>query len=124
MFSALVWGTVADVPGALSTGDAAVSALTYYILDSRKSHAAQARLVRASLHPEPNDIFEVSVTNDSDRPISLELLFFSEKNFSKALLADEVITAAVPADAWCTISSTHGIVEAAAEPIGHSNHAA
>lgn len=86
MFSAQVWGSVADMIGAVSTGGAAVSALAYYILDSRKSQAAQARLVRASLHPDQDGVLEVSVTNDSDRPITLEQIVYREKNFKQAAL--------------------------------------
>ncbi|MGU3500516.1 hypothetical protein [Mycobacterium sp. C31M] len=77
--------------GALSTGGAAISALVFYRLDARKKREAQARLIRGSLHPEPNDVFEVSVTNDSDLPISLELLFVVERDFGKSLLANEVM---------------------------------
>lgn len=86
MFSAQVWGTVADMIGALSTGGAAISALTYYILDSRKSQSAQARLVRANLEPDEHGIFEVSVTNDSDRPITIELIVYREQDFRRAAL--------------------------------------
>jgi hypothetical protein len=87
MFDVEIWGNVAEMTGALSTGGAAFAAAIYYIRDSWASRASQARLVRANLHPEEDGIFEISVTNDSDRPISLELLFWWERSFDRALLA-------------------------------------
>lgn len=89
MFSVDIWGNVASWVGAVSTGGAALAALGYYVLDSRKARAAQARLVRANLHPEQDGVFEITVTNDSDRPISLELLFWWGKDFDKAVLTGQ-----------------------------------
>ena len=64
------------------------AAVVIYSRGQKAEKWAQARLVRGYLYPSPGR-FEVSVTNDSDRAISLELIFYREKSFRTALLAGE-----------------------------------
>lgn len=83
MFSVYVWGTVAEMIGAVGTSGAAICAATVYISDRRREARAQAQLVRVE-HADSSNREQASVettftvTNDSDQPISGFYLFMKE----------------------------------------------
>ena len=65
---------------------AAIAAASYYIVDSGRTRSAQARLVTAKIvsHSRQEAVFEIA--NDSDRPIILSILYWSEPSLRRALL--------------------------------------
>ncbi|MBI3217407.1 MAG: hypothetical protein HYZ38_26635 [Mycobacterium sp.] len=88
MFNVEIWGTVGEWVGGVGTAASAAAAVVIYSQGQKAEKWTQARLVRGYLYPSPSK-FEVSVINDSDRAISLELIFYREKSFRSALLAGE-----------------------------------
>lgn len=93
VFRAEVWGTVADWFAAVGTAGAAVTALGYYIYESRRRRKAQARLVQARIeNPVGENIrtthtrMSIRIVNSSEHPISEFYVLYREKNLLWTLL--------------------------------------
>jgi hypothetical protein len=69
VFSAEVWGNVAEVAGALLTGLSAVAAVVYYLFDRERQRRAQAGSVLIWLHPNEHGPPELKMKNLSDKPV-------------------------------------------------------
>lgn len=124
MFSAEVWGTVGEWIGAVGTGGAAIAAASFYILDTRRSQIAQARLVWVQQRVDDSREMAVIVTNNSNLPIVLDLMYWSEPPLRKALLSVaefNVRSAAEPsASDFEVIHDPHKRIHSKDEIIGYS----
>ena len=89
VFYVETWGTVGEMVGGVGTTAAALWAAATYSIDFTQKRSAQAKLVRAYVHPRPDGILELSVVNDSDRPVVLDMLAWRETSFGKALISGD-----------------------------------
>lgn len=69
MFSAEVWGNVAEVTGAVLTGFSVLAAVVYYVFDRERDRRAQAGSVLVWLHPYEHGPPELKMKNLSGKPV-------------------------------------------------------
>lgn len=89
VFAVEIWGDVATWVGAIGTGGAAVTAVTFYIADARAKRATQARLISATSRQQ-NLQLSIQIKNRSDHPITDINVWYREKKLAESLLSRDI----------------------------------